>query len=71
MAILQNETEESAAEKIRTLKELIAENNRIAALGHVAGQGRDVLALIREAEQQMYADKRRYYVETGRDRRAR
>ncbi len=71
VTILQNVDEQGAAEKFDVLKRLIAENDRIAAVGCQTGEGRDALQVIKQAEQMMYADKRRYYMETGRDRRAR
>ena len=43
--------------------------DRIAAFGFDIGAGSEVYSTIKNAEQMMYADKERYYTETGKDRR--
>jgi diguanylate cyclase (GGDEF)-like protein len=49
----------------------IKNEDRIASVGYASGESSEALALIRCAEQEMYDDKKRYYSETGRDRRRR
>jgi len=51
------------------LSRLLDENDRIAAFGYETGQGSNALEIVRSAERRMYDDKRRYYEETGKDRR--
>ncbi|MCR5090436.1 MAG: GGDEF domain-containing protein [Oscillospiraceae bacterium] len=69
VAVLQNKDEKSVSEKLDTLKRRISDNDRIAAVGFRTGEGANIMQLIQQAEQMMYADKRRYYIETGKDRR--
>ncbi|MCR5672481.1 MAG: GGDEF domain-containing protein [Lachnospiraceae bacterium] len=51
------------------LDKAIRENNRIASVGYAYGEKIAVMELIKQAEQEMYDDKNRYYKETGLDRR--
>ena len=51
------------------LDKAISENNRIASVGYAYGEKIAAMELIKQAEQEMYDDKNRYYKETGLDRR--
>jgi len=51
------------------LDRYMAENDRIASVGHDTGVGKDVLAVVKSAEQRMYSEKQQYYMETGKGRR--
>ena len=50
---------------MKRLESVLAKNDRIAAFGYDIGAGRNVYETIKNAEQMMYADKERYYKETG------
>ena len=68
--ILLSEPKAAESDKaIAALKAAIAENDRIASLGYACGKSRLILETIKAAEKEMYQDKSKYYVETGRDRR--
>jgi len=54
--------------QVRDLSDKINAHNRIASIGYVCG-GEDAFDMVGQAEQAMYADKERYYRETGKDRR--
>ncbi len=56
-------------EKMTDLGTVIRKNDRIAAFGYDTGEGKDIYGVIKSAEKVMYADKERYYRETGKDRR--
>ncbi len=49
--------------------EVLFREGRIASYGYEIGNGDDFLKLVRMAEKKMYADKEKYYKETGKDRR--
>ena len=51
------------------LNSAIRENERIASVGYAYGDNKPVMDLIKYAEEEMYADKNRYYRETGQERR--
>ncbi len=51
------------------LNAAISENERMASAGYAYGDNRHVMDLIKSAEKEMYADKTKYYRETGQERR--
>ena len=51
------------------LNSAIRENERIASVGYAYGDNKPVMDLIKYAEEEMYAEKNRYYQETGQERR--
>ena len=53
------------------MNETVRKNDRIASTGYAYGESSSALALIKQAEQEMYEEKNRYYAETGLDRRRR
>ncbi len=53
----------------KKMDEAIRQNNRIASVGYAYGESNAALELIKLAESEMYDDKKRYYSETGFDRR--
>ena len=50
-------------------RQLLRQNERIAAVGYAHGQKKQIGELIKASEQMMYEDKEDYYRETGRNRR--
>ncbi|MBP5745093.1 MAG: GGDEF domain-containing protein, partial [Lachnospiraceae bacterium] len=54
---------------MKRLGDILSQNDRVASLGYDIGEEKDIYDIIKAAEQMMYADKERYYKETGRDRR--
>ncbi len=52
-----------------SLADEINNNNRMAAMGKAHGLNMKALELIHQAEQDMYLDKSKYYMETGKNRR--
>ncbi|MCR4960272.1 MAG: GGDEF domain-containing protein [Lachnospiraceae bacterium] len=69
VVIIYNLTEDQVAKRIKLFNEVIEKNDRMAATGYVYRENDDLLGIIKEAEKIMYADKERYYIETGKDRR--
>ena len=54
---------------MKRLGDILSQNDRVASFGYDIGEEKDIYDIIKAAEQMMYADKERYYKETGRDRR--
>lgn len=50
-------------------RDIVMNNNRIASFGFVHREKGEILQMVNEAEKEMYHDKRKYYEETGKDRR--
>ena len=69
VCIIRNAETDSFAHTMKHLEGILAKNDRIAAFGYDIGAGSEVYSTIKNAEQMMYADKERYYKETGKDRR--
>ncbi|MDO4494046.1 MAG: GGDEF domain-containing protein [Clostridia bacterium] len=69
--VVLSETEDAAGfeDKRMALMNRVYQADRMAAIGTASGLGRDVIALVKAAEKDMYKEKSRYYIETGRDRR--
>lgn len=57
------------ADCVSKLKELITDNNDIAAFGALMGSGRNIRLTIRQAERKMYEDKEEFYKRSVHDRR--
>ena len=70
VVLLRNTDSEELERKVGVFREVINQNNRMAAIGVAYGGEGTVLDLVRRAEKEMYKDKSRYYKETGRDRRS-
>ncbi len=69
VVIFRNVNMTGLEERISKLKDLLMENDRIASFGFEFGKGSEVNRIVTVAERKMYEDKKRYYEETGRDRR--
>ncbi len=69
VCIIKNMEDKVFSEKIKTFKDVLNAEGRIAAFGYESGNGSRFLDLVRSAEKMMYNDKQEYYIETGRDRR--
>lgn len=69
VVILNGAAEEKISERMKDFGELLFREGRIASFGYEIGNGKDFLELVRCAEKKMYADKEKYYKETGKDRR--
>jgi diguanylate cyclase (GGDEF)-like protein len=69
VCIVRHAETDAFAHTMKQLESVLAKNGRIAAFGYDIGAGRNVYETIKNAEQMMYADKERYYKETGKDRR--
>ena len=69
VVILRNISRDRFDELKKTLKSEIIENERIASAGFAYGDDETSMELITRAENEMYEDKNRYYIETGIDRR--
>ena len=69
VCIVENVDAESFTEKMEGLGAVLMENDRVASFGYDTGAGKDIYGVIKAAEKNMYADKHKYYMETGKDRR--
>ena len=69
VVLLYDVDEEQLKKTRKELARVIYENDRIASMGCAYGEHRPALELVRDAEHDMYDDKKRYYEETGRERR--
>ena len=69
VCIVENVDREAFEYSMTRLKSEVLYNDRIAAVGHDIGKGKDFRELVKSAEKMMYQDKERYYRETGKDRR--
>lgn len=66
--------EETTTEKLQQITELVrkvfAENDNIASVGAALGAGESLSETISAAENEMYADKKNYYVSGGKERKS-
>ena len=69
--LLSGITEDALNETGAELHKVFAENGNIASCGFAFGSGAELKGLIAGAEKAMYADKRDYYLTSGRDHRKR
>ena len=69
VVILKGPDEEKISLRMNDFGEVLFREGRIASYGYEIGNGDDFLKLVRMAEKKMYADKEKYYKETGKDRR--
>ena len=69
VVILTGADEEIFSVRMNDFGEVLFREGRIASYGYEIGNGKEVLELVRSAEKKMYADKEKYYKETGKDRR--
>lgn len=69
VVILAGPDEEQFSVRMNDFGELLLREGRIASYGYEIGNGNDFLKLVGAAEKKMYADKEKYYKETGKDRR--
>ena len=69
VVILTGADEELFSVRMNDFGEVLFREGRIASYGYEIGNGKEVLELVRSAEKKMYADKEKYYKETGKDRR--
>ena len=69
VVILKEPDEEKISLRMNDFGEVLFREGRIASYGYEIGNGDDFLKLVRMAEKKMYADKEKYYKETGKDRR--
>jgi len=61
VAVIPNTTKEDIGVKIEEFKVDVVTNGKIAAIGIASGAGKDILKVIREAEDDMYKEKHSYY----------
>ena len=69
VCIMNNIDNGKFSETMKNLEDIFRANDRIAAFGYETGAGKDIYSVIKSAEKKMYADKHKYYMETGKDRR--
>ena len=69
VCIVKDVDSDSFTKIVKRLGAVLRENDRIASFGYDIGKEKDICDIIKAAEQMMYADKERYYKETGKDRR--
>ncbi|MBO4910869.1 MAG: GGDEF domain-containing protein [Lachnospiraceae bacterium] len=69
VVILTGVDETKISVRMNYFGEVLFKEGRIASYGYEIGDGKDILELVRSAEKKMYADKEKYYKETGKDRR--
>ncbi len=69
VCVVKNQREESFIDMMTILSKALRDHDRIASFGYAVGIGSNIHAVVNEAEQMMYADKARYYKETGKERR--
>ncbi|MBP3753637.1 MAG: GGDEF domain-containing protein [Lachnospiraceae bacterium] len=69
VVILTGVDEAEISVRMNNFGEVLFKEGRIASYGYEIGDGKDILELVRSAEKKMYADKEKYYKETGKDRR--
>ncbi len=69
VVIVKDPDEKEFEERMKKLSKEFYECDRIASMGYMIGSGSEAQELINRAEREMYKDKKRYYEETGRDRR--
>ncbi len=69
VCIVKNAEANAFLDKMKELESVLRKNGRIAAFGYDTGKGKDIYAVIKSAEKNMYEDKQDYYLETGKDRR--
>ncbi len=70
--VLLYDISEAVLEELKAkMDETVRKNDRIASTGYAYGESSSALTLIKQAEQEMYEEKNRYYAETGMDRRRR
>ena len=67
--IIENIDKDIIEKKINDFRKEISLNNDIASLGYSFGEGKDIINIIKDAEQLMYDDKEKYYKKTGKTRR--
>ena len=69
VCIVKNAEEVAFSVSMKRLSQVLNENDKIAAFGYDFGEGKNIYDVIKSAERMMYADKEKYYRETGKDRR--
>ena len=57
------------SKEIQEFEDIMKEEGKIAAFGYETGSGDQFLNIVQAAEKMMYADKEKYYRESGKDRR--
>ncbi|HAN42821.1 MAG TPA: hypothetical protein DCP98_05270 [Sphaerochaeta sp.] len=56
-------------ERAEMFRKTLVENDQIAVCGYSKGRASEIIELIRQAEAQMYEEKKLYYERTGKERR--
>lgn len=69
VCVIENISDQKLSELMDGFRQLLRQNDRIAAVGYAHGQKKQIGELIKASEQMMYEDKEDYYRETGRNRR--
>ena len=69
VCIFDNPNQETFEENMKNFADIIYSSGRILSFGYIISQGEKLESVINAAEQKMYADKQRYYEETGKERR--
>ncbi|MCR5762912.1 MAG: diguanylate cyclase [Treponema sp.] len=69
VCINESDTKDAFKEKFDSLYKALFDRGRIASCGYAEGKGEDIVNIIKDAEKQMYSEKSRYYIETGKNRR--
>ena len=60
---------EEMEKRMQEFRNVILNHNKIASFGFVHREKGNMLDMVHDAEQKMYQDKKKYYEETGKDRR--
>ena len=69
VVLLRSNSKKEIEKRMDSFYEAVYKKDRMAAMGFVYNDDRDMLSMVREAEKKMYSDKALYYKETGKDRR--
>lgn len=69
VGIIQDPEKKNIPAMVGDLNRYMSYNDRIASVGCETGEGKNVLDVVKAAEQKMYSEKEKYYMEMGKDRR--
>ncbi|RKM55968.1 sensor domain-containing diguanylate cyclase [Butyrivibrio sp. CB08] len=69
VCIVRNVDKTSFDQQMEKLRKVIMDNDWFTSIGYEFGEGGNIKEVIKVAENKMYDDKERYYLQTGKDRR--
>lgn len=69
VVLLRGVNGDEAQKMLEEFRRIIYENDRIAAFGYSFGDAQNITSTLSAAEKEMYRDKSKYYIETGKNRR--